>query len=163
MRIYKKSKGLFIVFKMALICYLVIFGISYITSDTSANFSNQSEVSQTITAGVWENPVNQCGEENEEDAVSGDEINVDCGNEEEEEEEEEESMIEDEEDKSSETDIEKEDKSDLDTGDEEEHQNPEEDEQKQPDDEGESVNESDEKEPNDSDSIESRESEDSSD
>ena len=162
MRIYKKSKGLFIVFKMALICYLVIFGISYITSDTSANFSNQSEVSQTITAGVWENPVNQCGEENEEDAVSGDEINVDCGNEEEEEEEEE-SMIEDEEDKSSETDIEKEDKSDLDTGDEEEHQNPEEDEQKQPDDEGESVNESDEKEPNDSDSIESRESEDSSD
>ena len=46
---------------MALICYLAIFGVSYMTSGTSAYFSNQSEVPQMITAGTWEDsdgPIN---------------------------------------------------------------------------------------------------------
>ena len=78
-RRYKKKKyDLFLSLKIALICYLAIFGISYMSSDTSAYFSSQSEVSQTITAGIWEVPVvlmNQCGEEIEKDAVSSEEIN----------------------------------------------------------------------------------------
>lgn len=78
-RRYKKKKyDLFLVFKIALICYLAIFGVGYMSSDTSAYFSNQSEVSQTITAGTWEDP--QCGEDdgNSKDAISNGENETEC-------------------------------------------------------------------------------------
>lgn len=79
-RRYKKKKYDFILIsKIALICYLAIFGLSYLTSDTSAYFSSQSEVSETITAGIWEVPevlVNACGEEYTIDEVTGEEILV---------------------------------------------------------------------------------------
>jgi YqxM protein len=133
-RRYKKmeKRGLFLSIKMALICYLAIFGISYMTSDTSAFYSDQSNVSQVITAGIWEDPeeANECGDE---DAISDNEINVDCENEEEDlniEKETETENIEpkESEDKSDDTDIEKEEKVEPDAGKEEENQNPEEDE-----------------------------------
>lgn len=79
-RRYKKKKYDFILIsKIALICYLAIFGLGYLTSDTSAFFSSQSEVSETITAGIWEVPevlVNACGEEYTIDEVTGEEILV---------------------------------------------------------------------------------------
>ncbi|MEK3952553.1 SipW-dependent-type signal peptide-containing protein [Psychrobacillus sp. FSL K6-1464] len=79
-RRYKRKKYDFILIsKIALICYLAIFGLGYLTSDTSAYLSSQSEVSQTITAGIWEVPeilVNACGEEYTIDEVTGDEILV---------------------------------------------------------------------------------------
>ena len=79
-RRYKKKKYDFILIsKILLICYLTIFGLGYLTSDTSAYFSSQSEVSQTITAGIWEVPevlVNACGEEYTIDEVTGEEVLV---------------------------------------------------------------------------------------
>jgi len=105
-RYNKKQYDLFLILKIALSCYLVIFGVGYMTSSTSAYLSNQSEASQMITAGIWEVPVlmNQCGEEienvkesdngitfdgvdkddmpkaeNEKDAASVEEIKVDGG------------------------------------------------------------------------------------
>ena len=49
--------------KLALICYLVIFSASYISTGTSAYYSSQSVVFDTITAGIWEETVkNACGE-----------------------------------------------------------------------------------------------------
>lgn len=91
-RRYKKKKyDLFLISKIALICYLAIFGVGYMTSDTSAYFSSQSEISQTITAGFWEVPqvlVNGCGEESPIDEVSSegteynieDETSIEIGN-----------------------------------------------------------------------------------
>ena len=68
---YKKKKNdLFLILKITLICYLTIYGIGYMTSDTSAYFSNQSEVTQIFTAGTWE--VYGCGEESTIDEVSSD-------------------------------------------------------------------------------------------
>ncbi|MER2071628.1 MAG: SipW-dependent-type signal peptide-containing protein [Psychrobacillus sp.] len=79
-RRYKKKKyDLFLISKIALICYLAIFGIGYMSSDTSAYFSSQSEISQTITAGIWEVPkeiVNGCGKEDTIDDVSNEETEV---------------------------------------------------------------------------------------
>ena len=89
-RRYKKKKYDFILIsKIALICYTAIYGLGYLTSDTSAYFSSRSEVTQTITAGIWEVPevlVNACGEEYTIDVVpskeveSNDENKVDCEN-----------------------------------------------------------------------------------
>lgn len=71
----KKNHSLLLVSKIALICYVTIFGISYMSSDTSAFLSSQSGVSQTITAGTWPITVlNACGEEIEIDPVTGEEI-----------------------------------------------------------------------------------------
>jgi YqxM protein len=151
-RRYKKMEkhGLFLSIKMALICYLAIFGISYMTSDTSAFYSDQSKVSQVITAGIWEDPEEaECGDE---DAVSDNEINVDCENEEDELNVEDEKETEPEnkeptesEDKSNETENEKEVEVDSDAG-IVEPQNPEEDD--------ESVEESKEEKPKDDAPIE---------
>jgi len=70
---------------------VTLFGISYISSETSAHLSSQSEVSQLITAGIWVIPVeltpvppDQCDgeskvEPNDKKAVSNEEIQVDCG------------------------------------------------------------------------------------
>ncbi|MGB3101537.1 MAG: hypothetical protein WBB56_06485, partial [Psychrobacillus psychrotolerans] len=47
------------------------------SSDTSAYLSSQSEVSQTITAGIWEDPLvldNTCGEEDTIDEVPSEQI-----------------------------------------------------------------------------------------
>ncbi|QUW21202.1 hypothetical protein JSQ81_15510 [Sporosarcina sp. Marseille-Q4063] len=158
-RRYKKKEkhGLFLAIKLALICYLAIFGISYMTSNTSAYYSSQASISEIITADTWEDPDenNQCGEENEEATASGDEINADCVDKDEPKVEEEKvtdqenSEPGESEDKSDETDIEKEDKVDSDAGKEKENQNPKEDTQKQPDKEDESVDESNEKKPDD--------------
>lgn len=64
---YKKKKhDLILYLKIALICYLTIFGVGYMSSDTSAYLSSQVEFSETITAGEWVVPgilVNACGEE----------------------------------------------------------------------------------------------------
>ena len=78
-RRYKKKKhDLLLYSKIALICYLSIFGISYMSSDTSAYFTNQSEFSQIITVGKWEVPdvlVDGCGKEYTIDEVSNEETN----------------------------------------------------------------------------------------
>lgn len=86
-RRYKKRKhDLILYLKIALICYLTIFGVGYISSDTSAYLSSKSEFSNTMTAGIWEVPevlVNACGEEYTIDGLSNeradlnDEIKVD--------------------------------------------------------------------------------------
>lgn len=79
-RRYKKKKyDFFLISKIALIGYLAIFGVGYMSSDTSAYLSSQSEISQTITAGFWENPkvLNGCGEEYTIDEVTGEKIIVD--------------------------------------------------------------------------------------
>ncbi|MEO4054507.1 hypothetical protein [Solibacillus sp. CAU 1738] len=107
-RRYKKKKhDLILYLKIALICYLTIFGVGYMSSDTSAYLSSQVEFSETITAGEWVVPgipVNACGEEYtidevlsketdikdevnadssiekiEKDVVVGGEIEFDCG------------------------------------------------------------------------------------
>lgn len=79
-RRYKKKKyDLFLISKIALICYLAIFGVGYMSSNTTAYYSSQSEVSQIITAGTWEVPevlINGCGEEDTIDEVSNEAINV---------------------------------------------------------------------------------------
>jgi YqxM protein len=145
----REKHGLFIAIKMALICYLAIFGISYMTSDTSAFYSDQSKVSQVITTGIWEDPeeANECDDE---DAISDHEINVDCVNEEEDLNIEKETETENIEPKESDdTDIEKEEKVEPDAGKEEENQNPEEETQKQPEKEDESLDESNENKPDD--------------
>lgn len=91
-RRYKKKKyDLFLISKIALICYLAIFGVGYITSDTSAYYSSQSEISQIITAGIWEVTDNACGQldgEDEEgtsgkDGTSDVEDETECGEKEE--------------------------------------------------------------------------------
>ncbi|MFC5604736.1 hypothetical protein [Sporosarcina koreensis] len=72
-RRYKKNyEGLFLSIKIACICYLTIFGTSYMSSGTSAFFSSQNTVSSTITAGIW----NYCGEEDDIDVASS-EISID--------------------------------------------------------------------------------------
>lgn len=79
-RRYKKKKyDFFLISKIALICYLAIFGVGYMSSNTTAYYSSQSEVSETITAGTWEVPevINGCGEEYTIDEVTGEKIIVD--------------------------------------------------------------------------------------
>ncbi|MDY0404815.1 amyloid fiber anchoring/assembly protein TapA [Virgibacillus sp. 179-BFC.A HS] len=49
-----KKRGLFLILKIMIVCYLIVFGISFMTSDTSAYLSSQSKVSGEITAGEWE-------------------------------------------------------------------------------------------------------------
>ncbi|SDM37962.1 TasA anchoring/assembly protein [Psychrobacillus sp. OK028] len=62
-RCKKKKYDLFLISKITLICYLAIFGVGYLTSDTSAYYTSQSEVSQTITAGIWEITDSSCVEQ----------------------------------------------------------------------------------------------------
>ncbi|MFL0583685.1 hypothetical protein ACH0B6_13975 [Solibacillus silvestris] len=106
-RYKKKKRDLILYLKVTLICYLAIFGVAYMSSDTSANFSSQSVITGTITADIWEIPeipVIACGmedstakvpaEESEptsegkatdasvdtvKDAIIGEEVEVDCG------------------------------------------------------------------------------------
>lgn len=49
-----RNRPLEIVIKVALICYVVIFSVSYLTSGTSAYFSSHQQVNPVITAGDWE-------------------------------------------------------------------------------------------------------------
>lgn len=87
-RRYKKKKyDLYLISKIALICYLAIFGVGYMSSDTSAYLSSQSEVSEVITASIWEVPevLNGCGDVSNEDTDSNSEdkagdSNVETGN-----------------------------------------------------------------------------------
>lgn len=75
-RRYKKNhQGLFLSLKITCICYLAIFGTSYMTSGTSAFFSNQSTVGASIIAGTWVVP-KYCGEEVEMEAGSREEVIV---------------------------------------------------------------------------------------
>src|SRR5690606_789456 len=69
----KNHQGLFLSLKITCICYLAIFGTSYMTSGTSAFFSNQSTVGSSITAGIWEVP-KYCGEEDEMETGSREEV-----------------------------------------------------------------------------------------
>ena len=101
MRTFKDKRHRFsLTLKIALICFVTMFGINYMSSDTSAYLSSQSEVTQIITAGIWEIPVDpapdvlgQCDEEskvepedkdqksnleNDKEAVASEEIQVDC-------------------------------------------------------------------------------------
>ncbi|MBO0588885.1 SipW-dependent-type signal peptide-containing protein [Sporosarcina sp. E16_8] len=74
----KKNYGLLLPLKLALVCYLAIFGVGYLTSNTSAYLTSQAEISQTITADVSAILMNQCGEEIEKDVVTSEEIEEDC-------------------------------------------------------------------------------------
>jgi len=66
-RRYKKKKvDLILILKIATIFYLTIFGVNYVSSDTAAYHNSQSEVTQIITAGVWEEANNKCSEDNTE-------------------------------------------------------------------------------------------------
>ena len=86
---YKKRKhDLILYLKIALIFYLTIFGVGYMSSDTSAYLSSQSEFSETVTAGIWEDPevlINACGEEytidevKADSSIEGSESEIDCG------------------------------------------------------------------------------------
>lgn len=49
-----RNRPLFIIVKTAIVCYLIMFSASYLTSDTSANFTSQQEVNHMITASDWE-------------------------------------------------------------------------------------------------------------
>ena len=71
-RYKKKQYDFFLISKIVLICYLAIFGIGYLSSDTSAYYSSQSEITQIITAGIWEEET-KCGEGLKVDEKSGEE------------------------------------------------------------------------------------------
>ncbi|MFD1928589.1 hypothetical protein ACFSFY_11165 [Sporosarcina siberiensis] len=93
-RRYKKNNRIIIFnLKIALICYTTIFGVSFMSNETSAFLSSQTEISQGITAGVWVVPeLDECGEIieteegliiNEENLILGEEnIGICEGNEE---------------------------------------------------------------------------------
>ena len=75
-RYKKKERDLILYLKITLICYLAIFGVAYMSSDTSANFSSQSVLTGAITADIWEVPevpAIACGMEDTTDKVPGDE------------------------------------------------------------------------------------------
>ncbi len=75
-RYKKKKRDLILYLKITLICYLAIFGVAYMSTDTSANFSSQSVITGTITADIWEVPevpAIACGMEDTTDKVTGDE------------------------------------------------------------------------------------------
>lgn len=106
-RYKKKKRDLLLYLKITLICYLAIFGVAYMSSDTSANFSSQSVLTGAITADIWEVPeipAIACGMEDStakvpvdesaptpegkatdtsvdtvKDAIIGEEVEVDCG------------------------------------------------------------------------------------
>lgn len=106
-RYKKKKRDLILYLKITLICYLAIFGVAYMSSDTSANFSSQSVLTGAITADIWEVPeipAIACGMEDStakvpgdesaptpegkatdtsvdtvKDAIIGEEVEVDCG------------------------------------------------------------------------------------
>ncbi|MDY0393892.1 amyloid fiber anchoring/assembly protein TapA [Virgibacillus halophilus] len=50
----EKNRVMLLLLKCIVVCYVAVFGVSYITSDTSAYYSKQTKVSQKITAGTWE-------------------------------------------------------------------------------------------------------------
>lgn len=62
----KRHQGLFMSLKLAIIGYLVIFSVSYMSTGTSAYLSSQAVVSDMIIAGVW-----GCSEETEDDRLVG--------------------------------------------------------------------------------------------
>lgn len=74
-RYKKKKRDLILYLKITLICYLAIFGVAYMSSDTSANFSSQSVLTGAITAGIWipEIPAIACGMEDSTDEITGEE------------------------------------------------------------------------------------------
>lgn len=74
-RYKKKKRNLILYFKITLICYLAIFGVAYMSSDTSANFSSQSVLTGAITAGIWipEIPAITCDMEDSTDEITGEE------------------------------------------------------------------------------------------
>lgn len=128
-RYQQKQHNLFLITKIALIFYLTIFGIGYMSSETSAYLSSQSGVSQMITAGVWEEEsVGECDKDIDENVLLDDGINVDCEDEdnEVEEENEQDNIIE------GEDEVDKEDEVDLDVNKEPEQENAESDNHKQP-------------------------------
>lgn len=48
-----RKRRFFIVFKIALVFYLMIFSIKYVTSSTSAHFTSSKQTNVTLTAGTW--------------------------------------------------------------------------------------------------------------
>ena len=164
-RRYKKKKpNILLRLKIALIFYVAIFGVGYMSSDTTAYLSSQSEVSQTITA-EWEVPVvstpglDSCG-----DADSSEESMVDCEDiddmpvegEEKDQATEDEIATEQENQKSDElgnADNEGGNEADLDVDTEMKQEIPEVDDQIQPNGQDESINESNENKPNNNESI----------
>lgn len=49
-----KNRPLEIMIKLTIICYIVIFSVSYLTTGTSAYFSDIEEINPVIIAGEWE-------------------------------------------------------------------------------------------------------------
>lgn len=70
MRSYRKKYGpLLIGIKTMVICYLVLFSVSYLTSDTVAYFNDPKQVSNIlITAGVWEDEDEEASIEEEKES-----------------------------------------------------------------------------------------------
>ncbi|WP_147379917.1 amyloid fiber anchoring/assembly protein TapA [Oceanobacillus profundus] len=52
----QKNQLLFLLLKVSLIWYVLLFSINYVTSDTAAHFTNSKETSGDVTIGTWEDP-----------------------------------------------------------------------------------------------------------
>lgn len=52
----QKNRLLFLLLKVSLIWYVLLFSINYLASDTAAYFTNYKETSGDVTVGTWEDP-----------------------------------------------------------------------------------------------------------